>query len=328
METKNLSTPTHTLLCAIDVLFRSVDVMLITNVANACICVIPRFFGKRVALNVDGVEWWRSKWSAIGRRYFYWNARAAGKICPHGVITDALEMQRIYLEEFGTRSTCIAYGANIESSTNPEAVRKYGLEPFQYYLIASRLVPENNADLIVEGFKSSASGKVLAIAGDANYRSTFVNSLKRTTDSRIRVLGHVGNSDDVKELHCNCYAYIHGHSVGGTNPALLKALGYSNCVLALNNGFNRDVLGDYGVLFDSAADLSLKIDRLEQNPHEAERLRQKAPQRILERYTWEHVTDQYEDYFRRLVAGESPALDTAIGMYVPKSEQFAAASKL
>ena len=75
-----------------------------------------------------------------------------GKICPKGIITDAQEMRRIYLEEFGTPSACITYGANIESSANPDLVRQYGLEPNQYYLIASRMVPENNADLIIEAF--------------------------------------------------------------------------------------------------------------------------------------------------------------------------------
>lgn len=327
IETKNLSTPTHTLACAVDVLFRKVDVMLVTNVANACICAIPRLLGKNVALNVDGVEWWRSKWSALGRRYFYWNAKLAGRVCPDGIITDAIEMQRIYLEEFGTPSACIAYGANIETSARPEVVRKYGLEPFQYYLVASRLVPENNADLIARGFAMSSSDKVLAIAGDANYRSPFVDALKKISDKRIRFLGHVGNSDDVKELHCNCFAYVHGHSVGGTNPALLKALGYGNCILALQNAFNHDVIGDYGILFADAEDLSSKIQYLEENPAEADRLRRKAPQRILERYTWEHVTDQYEDYFYRLVAGEKPAFDTQRGMYTPKVERLSAAMK-
>src|SRR4029077_15758096 len=99
-----------------------------------------------------------------------------------------------YQHEFGTRSACIAYGANVEHSTNPEAVRQYGLEPFQYYLIASRLVPENNADLIVKGFERLRSDKILVIAGDANYRSAFVDSLKQTRDPRVRFLGHVGDS--------------------------------------------------------------------------------------------------------------------------------------
>jgi glycosyltransferase involved in cell wall biosynthesis len=319
IETKNLSTPTHTLACSVDVLFRGVDVMLVANVANAPFCVLPRLLGKRVALNVDGVEWKRSKWSAVGRRYFYSNAQIAGKICPDGIITDAIEMQRIYLEEFGTPSVCIAYGANIETSSDPEVVRRYGLEPFGYYLIASRLVPENNADLIAKGFEHLRSDKLLVIAGDANYRSSFVDSLKQTRDPRVRFLGHVGDSDHVKELHCNCYGYIHGHSVGGTNPALLKALGYGNLVLALDTPFNRQVIEDYGLLFkNDPADLGNQLQRVDDDPDLASRYRKRAPQRILEEYTWDHITDQYEDYFYRLVKGENPAVERELGMYVPR----------
>src|SRR5579862_7283530 len=329
IETKNLSTPTHTLLCSLDVLLRGVDVMMMSNVANAPFCILPRLLGKKVALNVDGVEWKRSKWSAIGRRYFHTNAKLAGKICPDGIITDAIEMQRIYLEEFGTPSVCIAYGANIEKSSDPGIVRRYGLEPFKYYLIASRLVPENNADLIVKGFEQLRSDKLLAIAGDANYRSPFVDALKQTRDPRVRFLGHVGNSDHVKELHCNCYGYIHGHSVGGTNPALLKALGYGNLVLALGTPFNRQVIEGYGILFNNdPADLASQLQRVDDDPDMAASYRKFAPQRILEEYTWDHITDQYEDYFYRLVEGEKPATERELGMYVPRIKTEVATSVL
>ncbi len=318
IETKNLSTPSHTLFCVLDVLFRQVDVMLVTNVANSLHCIVPRLFGKKVAINVDGVEWRRSKWSQLGQKYFYLNARVAGIICPNGVITDAVAMQQIYREEFGTRSVSIAYGANLESSTDSSVLRPYGLEPFQYYLVASRLVPENNADLIVKGFEQLKSDRLLVIAGGANYRSEFVDSLKRTKDSRVRFLGHVDSSEHVKELHCNCFAYIHGHSVGGTNPALLKALGYGNCVLALDNPFNREVIGDCGILFDNdPSNLAMHLRHIEDFPEAAARYRRQAPNRILSRYTWEHITDQYEDYFERLVRGEKPALDRELGMYEP-----------
>jgi len=329
IETKNLGTFTHTLACVGDVLFRGVDVMLVANVANALLCAVPRLAGNKVALNVDGVEWERSKWGPIGRRYFHWNARLAGKICSDGIITDAVEMQRIYLEQFGTRSVCIAYGANIETSTNPEAVRQYGLEPFGYYLIASRLVPENSADLIVRAFERFRSDRILAIAGDANYRSSFVDALRRTQDRRVRFLGHVSDSEHVKELHCNCYGYIHGHSVGGTNPALLKALGYGNLVLALDTPFNRQVMERDGILFkNDADDLASKLQFVDDQPQVAERYRRQATQRILEEYTWDHITDQYEDYFYRLVAGEKPALDRELGMYVPTQRVDAAAGVL
>ncbi len=306
VETKNLGTFTHTLACMFDVLRRDVDAMLVTNVANAFHCLIPRLFGKKCALNVDGIEWERGKWGKAGKLYFYMNARLSGKILPRGIITDAYAMRKLYLEKFSSASACIAYGANIGCSVESGVVRQYGLEPRSYYLIASRLVPENNAEMIVDGFQKTNSPRMLAIAGDANYKSRFVDELKRKAGDRIRFLGHVDNADHVKELHCNSYAYIHGHMMGGTNPALLKALGYGNCVLAHENPFNAEVLGNYGMLFRDAADLAAKINKIENQPEVAAEYRRLAPERILARYSWEHITDQYEELFYQLAAGEDP----------------------
>jgi glycosyltransferase involved in cell wall biosynthesis len=306
IETKNLGTFTHTLACMVDVLRRNVDAMLVTNVANALHCAIPRLFRQNCALNVDGIEWKRGKWGTLGKSYFYWNARLSGMILPRGIITDAYAMRKLYLDEFKTPSACIAYGGNIEGSVNPETVRQYGLEPGNYYLIASRLVPENNAALIVEGFKQAPTARVLAIAGDANYRSDFIDDLKRNAGDRVRFLGHVDSIEDVKELHCNSYAYIHGHMMGGTNPALLKALGFGNCILAHENPFNTEVLGGHGLLFRDAADLADKIRLIEEQPAVAEKLRQQAPDRIRTFYNWDRIVDQYEELFYQLAAGEDP----------------------
>jgi glycosyltransferase involved in cell wall biosynthesis len=308
IETKNLGTLTHMFASVVDVVFRKTDVILCVNVANAADLILPRLFGKKVSCNVDGLDWLRDKWGPIAKKYFYWNAKIVGKICPKGIITDAYEMRRVYMDDFNTPSACIAYGANIETSTHPDVVSQYGLTPGQYYFIASRLVPENNADLIVEAFSRMKTSKVLAIAGNANYKSDFVEKLKRTAGPNVKFLGHVGSVDHVRELHCNCYAYVHGHMMGGTNPALVKALGFGNMVIALNTLFNQEVVQDYGILFEkNAADLQEKLQYIEDHPSVAVEYRRRAPDRIREAYTWDHITDQYEELFLQLAAGDDPA---------------------
>lgn len=307
LETKNFGTLSHTFFCVFDVLFRQVDVMLCVNVGNAAHLLVPRLFRKHVCCNVDGMDWLRDKWGPLAKAYFHWTARIVGKVCPKGIITDAYEMHRIYMEDFHTPSACIAYGANIETSVNPGVVRDYGLTPGEYYLIASRMVPENNGDLIIEAFNRIKTDKMLAVAGGANYKSDFLEKLKRVAGPKVRFLGHVDSPDHVKELHCNCYAYIHGHMMGGTNPALVKALGYGNMVLALNTLFNEEVVRDYGILFDmNVDDLQKKLQYVEDNPVIAKEYRLRAPDRIREAYTWDHITDQYEEFFLQLAAGEDP----------------------
>ena len=328
IETKTLGTLTHTLVSMGDVLFRSVDVIFVVNVVNAFHCILPKLLRKNVAINVDGLDWKRGKWGHLGRRFFYWNAKSVGTICPKGVVTDAREMRRIYLDEFGTPSVSIAYGANVEKSVNPDVVKQYGLEPSRYYLVASRLVPENNADLIVRAFEKVITKRLLAIAGNANYRSAFVDQLKETKDPRVKFLGHVANPEHVKELHCNAYAYIHGHSLGGTNPALLKALGYGNCVLALGTAFNKEVLQDYGILFENnPLDLTDKLQQIEHHPEIAARYGLRAPERIREAYTWKAITDQYEELFLQLANGQDPTkVHSSISKQCSEQEQYITAA--
>jgi glycosyltransferase involved in cell wall biosynthesis len=100
---------------------------------------------------------------------------------------------------------------------------------------------------------------------------------------------------------------VHGHSLGGTNPALLKALGYGNCVLALGTTFNQEVLQDYGILFgNDPSDLATKFKYIEEHPEVAAEYRARAPQRIREAYTWEAITDQYEELFLQLANRQDP----------------------
>jgi glycosyltransferase involved in cell wall biosynthesis len=220
----------------------------------------------------------------------------------------------------------IAYGAKIEKAEHPEVLQLYGLEPGKYYLVASRLVPENNADLIVRAFEKVKTTRGLAIAGQANYRSAFVDRLKQTQDSRVRFLGHVGNAEHVRELHCGAYAYVHGHSLGGTNPALLKALGYGNCVLALGTAFNQEVLEGYGILFENdASDLSEKLQFIEDHPEIAAGYRLRAPERIRQAYTWEKITDQYEELFLQLARGQDPTRVHSCVVEAPPLQEHAEA---
>lgn len=307
IETKNFGTITAMLYCAFDVLFRRADVMMCTNVGSAWHLAIPRLFGINVICNVDGMEWKRGKWNSFAKSYIHLMAKTVGRILPRGIITDAYEMHRIYIEDFHAPSACIAYGAPIERSTDPEVVRRYGLEPGGYYLIASRMIPENNADLIIEGFNRVKTDKALAIAGGDNHDSEFMREVKRMAGPRVKFLGHIDDPDHVKELHCSCYAYIHGHTMGGTNPALVKSLAYGNMVLAIHNPFNQEVVQDYGILFEkSVDDLATRIQYIEDHPDVAAEYRRRASDRVREAYTWDHITDQYEEFFLQMVAGDDP----------------------
>ena len=307
MEHKFLSTLSHTTFAITDASLRRFDLIFVVNAANGLFGFIPRLCGKKCVLNVDGMEWLRPKWNKLGKWFFKTSAQLGTKFY-NEIVTDAEEMHRLYAREFGIDSAYIAYGANIETSKNPEVLKEYGVEPFGYYLIASRMIPDNNADLIVEAFVKSGSAKTLLIAGGADYKGNlieraFLDKLKSLANDRVKFTGHISKPGHIKELHCNCFAYVHGHQFGGINPSILKALGFGNLVLALNTPFNVEVLdnGKYGLLYEKNLEsLVDKIRFAESHPDQVRQFRALAPERIRERFTWEQITDQYEELFGKI----------------------------
>ena len=305
IERKSLGTLTHTLAATWHAVRQRFDVLLYFNAATAPAALLAKLASRApVVLNVDGLEWRRRKWGPVGRTYYVVAEWLSTKVADR-VISDSMAIQRYYVERWKTPSTFVPYGARVEGAERPEILREYGLEPGSYFFVASRLEPENNADLTVDAFARLATDKRLVIAGAANYRSRFVEELRRRADPRVMFLGPVYRPGHIRELHCGAFAYVHGNEVGGTNPALLKALGYGNCVLALDVPFNAEVVGDAALLYrKDADDLAAVMRRVLAQPDLARRLGERARQRIRETYQWEHVVAGYEQVLERAVAGE------------------------
>ena len=304
---KNTSQFSNSLISTLHVIFiKRPDIVLFCNAANGPFGLLLKLAGIKCAINVDGLEWLRPKWSNLAKKYFKFSALLATKFF-NVIVTDAKGMRDIYKKEFNCDSVNIAYGANPSFSENPDLLKDFNITLNQYYLIASRLVPDNNADLIIDAFLKSNSKLKLAIAGGTNYKNDFEMKLRAIKDNRLVFLGHIDSSEVIKELHCNAFAYIHGHQFGGTNPALLKALAYGNCILALDTVFNREVLdnGKYGILFEKNVNsLVDKINYLEANQNEVEKFRNISRERIIENYTWEKITNQYIDLFNKMLSNQ------------------------
>jgi len=311
---KNLSAVTSTTLAVAHAfLTQRFDVWLFVNIGMGHHAALARLSGRPVVMNVDGLDWQRAKWGPIARLYFRSAARSAVRWCT-ALITDAEAMQAFYAREFGRETETIAYGAAIELSSQPHLIEEFGVEDGEYYLIVSRLIPENSLEVMLEGFRRSASRRALVVVGNANYRDAFHRRLNEiaASDTRIKLVGGVHDQAVIKELWCNCHAYLHGHSVGGTNPALLRAMGYGACVLARDTEFNREVLDNAGRYFandaESVAALINEIDAASLGE-----LRARGPARIRERYTWDRIVDQYDALLQRVVA-ESDARPRLIGV--------------
>lgn len=302
IETKSLTQLTHSFISMLHACLSDVDVIFVVNSGNGPFGIISRIFRKPTAINVDGLEWLRPKWRGFGSKYFLWASKMATKYYDH-IINDSDEMHRIYQKEFGIDSSVIAYGANPSESADLDRITSWGLDKGSYFLIVGRLVPDNNADLIIEGFIRSNSTKKLVIVGDVPYRDEFETKLKAIPDERLFFTGYITNPEDLKALYFYSFAYFHGHEYGGTNPAMLKALGYGCAILALDTVFNREMLqdGKHGWFFKKDVDaVTACVETAEDQPESMRFLRETSREGLVERYNWDYVTDQYLKVFEEL----------------------------
>ena len=274
------------------------------NAANALAAGLARFLGKRVAINVDGLEWKRKKWNWLGRMYYRLSEWLVTKL-PHAVVTDAEVIRTYYRERYGLETRMIAYGADVGRRADPEGVRAFGVEPERYILYVSRLEPENNAHVVIEAFEKVETEMKLLIVGDAPYARAYVQRLKRTRDPRIIFAGFV-YGENYRRLQQNAYCYVHATEVGGTHPALVEAMGFGNCVLVLDTPENREVAGDVGLYYRTAEELRELLQEVLAHPERVARLRGRAMERVRARYDWERITDQYEALFFELLGRPWP----------------------
>ncbi|MCE2824965.1 MAG: glycosyltransferase, partial [Sediminibacterium sp.] len=303
VQTKSLNQLVHSFFCMIHACFSKTDVILVVNAANGPFGLISLLAQKKTLINVDGLEWLRPKWKGLGAAYFKFAAKLA-TLFYNTIITDAEAMRQVYLQTFNSDSTVIAYGANIRHSKNPELISQFGLTPNEYFLIVGRLIPDNNSDLILEGFKKAHSNKKLVIVGDVPYQDAYAQKMKAQASDQILFLGYITDSEVLAELYHQSYAYLHGHEYGGTNPTMLKAMAYGCAILALDTVFNREMLenGQFGWFFQKTSDsVALYLQQAEHNPQAVQTLKEKARDGITQKYNWDEVTRAYVTVFKALM---------------------------
>jgi glycosyltransferase involved in cell wall biosynthesis len=302
--TKHLDTVAHTFLSVLHGIAQRFDCILMCNAANAVFCLVSRLTGTPVALNVDGIERLRKKWGPAGQAYYKLSEKLA-TIIPNVVVTDANVIRDYYAREYATASVMIAYGAQCERIETTAVLDRLGIRPRQYFLYVSRLEPENNAHVVIEAFEKVRTDWPLMIVGDAPYAQEYIERLKSTADPRIKFPGAIYGTG-YRELQSHAFAYIQATEVGGTHPALIEGMGVGNCVIAKNTPENREVLGESGLFFDDVESLQRQLERTLSDSAMVEELRASAQARAKARYSWDAVTDAYENLFKEMSALQYP----------------------
>lgn len=304
LRKKSLDTLSHTFVSILHAIFCSYDVFMVFNAANSPCLVVPRLLGKNIAINTDGLEWKRGKWGKSAKRYYKFSEWLATKLT-NVVVADSRGIQDYYRSCYGVESRHIAYGAYISKSCKSKLLESIQLSPKEYFLQITRFEPENNPLLTIQAYKKLKTDKKLLLVGGVPYESKYSDLIKKEVSEGVILPGPIYDKDLLNELWCNCYTYIHGNEVGGTNPALLQTMASGCFTIAINVSFSHNVLRDAGIYFDnSVEDLTCKMQWALDHPGLLDAYKERAVEYIRADYSWDHVTDGYEALFNELIGGK------------------------
>jgi glycosyltransferase involved in cell wall biosynthesis len=306
LRSRSFEQLSHEFTSIVDSLRRRVQLYYFLGYRGAPFYIPIRGSRRVVVVNTNGLEWKRRKWNAVGRAYLRTAEWIAAHVAADELVSDARAIAEYFQEAHGVASTYLVNGAYVldQSAMRRDVLAQYEVTQGGYYLVACRIEPENNVDLIVREFIASGSKKELVIAGGMNYETPFWQELQALArGARVRFLGPVYGEMLVESLHLGAYGYLHGHEVGGTNPALLKAMGCANLTIALDTPFNRENLADTGRYWTKdAGSLASAIRWADEDADRARALGATAQHRIRTRYTWDQIADQHDSFFRSVAA--------------------------
>ena len=286
-------------LCFKDAARKDFDIILELGLITSALSIIfCNHKNKVVVTNLDGLEWKRSKWNNLVQKITKALEKYGVKHSDY-LIADNVGIQKYILDEYNINSEFIPYGAVDTVTPNPSCLKEYGLVPDNYILTIARLEPENNLEMMFDGYISSGIKNPYYVIG--NHLTNYGDFLKdKYRNTGIIFLGGIFNKLHLDNIRYYSKCYLHGHSVGGTNPALLEAMATNTFILVHDNEFNKSVVNQNAYYFNSSITLAalLKDNQIVKNKIE---FAENNLSRIDKAYRWSIVVNQYESYFKRIL---------------------------
>ena len=261
--------------------------VLVVNPINVFTALMLRRSGHVVALHMDGMEDQRSKWG----RFLQFIHRFARRIAVRSnllLVTDSKAIQEWYLKTYKRQTEMITYGGCVAAESD-KAHRWAIKDSSDYFMVVARPEPENQIFEICQAFIASETKRRLIVVGAPIGKSNYWEKVKELVHNHpnIELVGSIWDRQTLCDLYCSTLGVIHGHTVGGTNPALVDALSHGSPVMAHDNTFNREVLGEQGSVWisvEALTDTLRKFDSLILNCD---------VDVFLENYNWNNVAHSY-----------------------------------
>ena len=267
---------------------------------NTAILNLPQLLkGRRLAVNMDGIEWKRAKWGIVAKIWFFLNEVVAANMCKVA-IADHPEIAKHVKARCFKEPVVIPYGADVITDAPEDPVRALGLEPGRYFTSIARIEPENSILELVKAFGRVKTDAKCVILGRFDDDNPYHQEVKAAASDGVVFPGAIYDGAVVSALRCHSRAYLHGHQVGGTNPSLVEALGAGNAVLAHDNRFNRWTAGEEQFFFSGEEDAAREMQRILDDGGAVVQAQSAARIRHAEQFTWDKILGDYEDLLLKL----------------------------
>lgn len=274
------------------------DILLVLGTSGCIFLPFMKLFNKQIILNPDGAEWKRGKWSNAVKSFLKLSEKLGVKFS-NIVVADNVVIQKYIKENYDKDSVLIEYGGDhvINQPLSKETERKYEIEEKKYAFKVCRIEPENNIDLILEAFKEEKL-KLILIGNWAFSKYGIDLKEKYKPFINLILLDPIYDQQTLDELRSNCGIYIHGHSVGGTNPSLVEAMNLGLCCAVFDVDYNRETTENAALYFSSIKDLKNVVADFLDNKIESESIGSNLKSIAVRRYKWESIVEKYDQLFR------------------------------
>ncbi|WP_438268856.1 DUF1972 domain-containing protein [Paraburkholderia youngii] len=286
---------------------------------TAIFCTYLRWRGIRNLINMDGLEWRRSKWRWHERAWLFMNERIGCWTGNHLIADHPSIAAHLATRVKHRKITMIPYGADHIDERSGDVPKELGLAKTSYALVIARPEPENSVLEIVTAFSRRPRGAKLVVLGKYDpQKNPYHREVVDAAGPEVLFPGAIYDQNAVNALRREALFYLHGHQVGGTNPSLVEALGANCAVIAHDNEFNRWVAGPEARFFSSESDCDLHISALLADAATVRAMREASGRRFDSAFRWDSVLAQYEALLERnLQSGRKPKVSTALPPSVP-----------
>jgi glycosyltransferase involved in cell wall biosynthesis len=320
IRSKHLETVIHTLFSTLHAVTQRCDIVHYHALGPALFSFIPRFFGKKTIVTVQGLDWQRKKWGRLASAVLRLGERASVML-PNGTMVVSLALQQHYREEHGLEAFYVPNGGIIREPRRPAAIFHWNLEPGKYILFLGRFSPEKGCHLLVEAYEKLHTNVKLVMAGASSYCDDYSSELRTHCGEQIKILDWV-SGEVLDELLTNAMIFVLPSDMEGLSLALLDAMGAGLCVVASDVPENVEAVKDAGFTFrrGDAYDLADRLSFLISNPAVRQAAGKMAKQRVRDHYLWPDIATEIEKaYFKVMDLPEPQTHTTEVREKKPNS---------